>query len=72
MHLSHRFSDGVLLFQNDEVLSRMIAIDKKIKGSKDVSFGKMNGYISDCLTGLFLPIGNNSQQKKENRCVFLP
>ena len=43
--ISHRFSDGTLLFQNDEVLQRMIAI----KNSKDVSFGKRKGYISDWL-----------------------
>ncbi|XP_033628516.1 tubulin delta chain-like [Asterias rubens] len=63
-----KFSDGTLLFQNDEVLQRMIAI----KNSKDVSFGKMNGYISDCLAGLLLPLGNNSQRKKENSVVILP
>ncbi len=63
-----RFSDGILLFQNDEVLQRMLAI----KSSKDASFGKMNGYISDCLAGLFLPLGNNSHQKKENSVVILP
>ena len=64
----NRFSDAVILFQNDEILHRMMGVNisKTAKHSQEISLTDMNLYIADCLAGMFLPLGYNTS-KKENR-----
>ncbi|XP_062813857.1 uncharacterized protein LOC100553684 isoform X3 [Anolis carolinensis] len=53
-----RFADGVLLFQNDEVLKRATSLQPKEGDNAygQVSFSAMNAYIASCLAGLFYPL----------------
>ena len=49
-----RYSDCILLYQNDEVLRRLEKQSRRDEGSR-VSFSGMNKYIANSLAGLFLP-----------------
>ncbi|XP_075444210.1 tubulin delta chain-like isoform X2 [Ascaphus truei] len=54
-----RYTDGVLLFQNDEVMRRVAAEKKALTMSgaqPAVSMTAMNTHIASCLAGLFYPI----------------
>ncbi|XP_043834136.1 tubulin delta chain-like isoform X1 [Dromiciops gliroides] len=58
-----RFTDGIFLFYNDDVLKRTIASlgKKNIQeswGVSQVSLSSMNTYIADCVAGLLYPVSN--------------
>ncbi|XP_056374708.1 tubulin delta chain-like isoform X2 [Hyla sarda] len=56
-----RFCDGVLLFQNDEVMKRVASlVEKKTFTASglqpSVSLSSMNAHIASCLAGLLCPV----------------
>ncbi|XP_077123993.1 tubulin delta chain-like isoform X2 [Ranitomeya variabilis] len=56
-----RFCDGILLFQNDEVMKRAASFveNKTLTASglhPSISLTSMNTYIASCLAGLFCPV----------------
>ncbi|XP_074053845.1 tubulin delta chain-like isoform X2 [Macrotis lagotis] len=58
-----RYTDGVFLFHNDDVLRRTIASQgkKNLQDSRvlsQVSLSSMNTYIADCVAGLLCPVSN--------------
>ncbi|XP_068952015.1 tubulin delta chain-like [Petaurus breviceps papuanus] len=54
-----RYTDGILLFHNDDVLRRTIAsMGKKNIWEPRASLSSMNTYIADCVAGLLYPVSN--------------
>ncbi|XP_036594855.1 tubulin delta chain-like [Trichosurus vulpecula] len=54
-----RYTDGIFLFHNDDVLRRTIAsMGKKNMREPRVSLSSMNTYIADCVAGLLYPVSN--------------
>ncbi|XP_041104101.1 tubulin beta chain-like isoform X3 [Polyodon spathula] len=58
-----RSTDGVLLFHNDEALSRVLSLQSRIPSSlsgpqAQVSLSSMNSHIASCLAGLLHPVHN--------------
>uniref|UniRef100_H3AP68 Tubulin delta chain n=1 Tax=Latimeria chalumnae TaxID=7897 RepID=H3AP68_LATCH len=57
-----RYADGVLLFHNDDVLRRMVAMsgrktaDAMSGHSSQISLSAMNSHIASCLAGLMYPV----------------
>nr|XP_056713336.1 uncharacterized protein LOC130484385 [Euleptes europaea] len=53
-----RYTDGILLFCNDEVLKRAASLQGKDppEGGQQVSLSTMNTYIVSCLAGLLYPL----------------
>uniref|UniRef100_A0ABM5GMJ5 Tubulin delta chain n=1 Tax=Pogona vitticeps TaxID=103695 RepID=A0ABM5GMJ5_9SAUR len=55
-----RYADGILLFQNDEVLKRAATVALPGKGAPEtsgrLSFSAMNAYMASCLAGLLYPL----------------
>ncbi|XP_054847670.1 tubulin delta chain-like [Eublepharis macularius] len=53
-----RYTDGILLFHNDEVLKRTAFLQGKDapEGGQQVSLSAMNTYIASCLAGLLYPL----------------
>ncbi|XP_064646130.1 tubulin delta chain-like [Lineus longissimus] len=56
-----RYSDGIILFQNDEVLYQLSK--KSRDGGVGISFSKMNEQIASCLCGTVLPIDTLSPKR---------
>ncbi|XP_072509632.1 uncharacterized protein [Notamacropus eugenii] len=54
-----RYTDGIFLFHNDDVLRRTVAsMGKKTAREPTVSLSSMNTYIADCVAGLLYPVSN--------------
>ncbi|XP_074116305.1 tubulin delta chain-like isoform X1 [Sminthopsis crassicaudata] len=55
-----RYTDGIFLFYNDDVLRRALASmgKKNIRVLSQVSLLSMNTYIADCVAGLLFPVSN--------------
>ncbi|XP_077160559.1 uncharacterized protein LOC143820973 isoform X2 [Paroedura picta] len=54
-----RYTDGILLFQNDETLKHVASLQGKAdpaKGGPQVSFSAMNAHLASCLAGLLYPL----------------
>ncbi|XP_013409803.1 tubulin delta chain [Lingula anatina] len=51
-----RYSDGIILLSNDEILHRLQHRQKDKVDQEPVSFSQMNHHISSCLAGVLLPV----------------
>ncbi|XP_029187848.2 uncharacterized protein LOC114955200 isoform X2 [Acropora millepora] len=64
-----RHADGVLLFNNDDIL-RHVSVHRGIvsrqKNAASISLKDMNSYISASLAGLLQPLGNKPRRMKGN------
>ncbi|XP_060104242.1 tubulin delta chain-like [Heteronotia binoei] len=53
-----RYTDGILLFHNDEVLKRAATLQEKAaaEGGQQVPLSAMNAYLASCLTAFLYPL----------------
>ena len=58
-----KYTDGVLLFSNDNVLTTLQKISK-LPSSKAISFNDLNHYIANTIATTFLPIYDGRKQHK--------
>ncbi|XP_072031063.1 tubulin delta chain-like [Amphiura filiformis] len=64
-----RYSDGVLMFSNDEILHRLsgLNVNKRDRETANVTIDDMNKYIAESLAGVMLPV--NSLTPKSGVCI---
>ncbi|EDV26875.1 uncharacterized protein TRIADDRAFT_54235 [Trichoplax adhaerens] len=62
------YSDGIILYENDDVINRIMSLRSKSESSKAVSLEAMNSYIARSLAGIISPL--SSPKSNVASCVF--